>query len=92
MRDSQEKRTEKVTIQEEKRRLRLIEREKKHGDGKGKVDCITLSNISYLYNLPRCYSSSFCMLAEQAFTSTSSFTVPYHLSEQNSNYKGFCNA
>lgn len=62
MRDSQKKKKEKrkVTIQEEKRTQRLIEREKKLGDRKGKVDCIALSNnISHLYYRPRCYSLVF---------------------------------
>lgn len=56
-------------------------RKKKHRDRKGKVDCITLSNnISHLDYLARCFSLSRCVFAEQAFTSTSSFTQQYHLS------------
>lgn len=91
MRDSRKKRKEKVTIQEEKRRQRLIEEKKT--DRKGKVDCIALSNkISHLYYLPRCSSLSLCVLAEQAFASTSSSSLQHRLSAQNSSCKAFCNA
>lgn len=91
IRDSHKKEKEKVTIQEEKRRQRLRKREKKT-DRKGEVDCKALSkNISHHHHRPRCYSVSLCMLAEQAFTSTSSFALQYHLSEWDSKFKDIWN-
>lgn len=90
IRDSHKK--EKVTIQEEKRRQRLRKREKKNRDRKGEVDCKALSkNISHHHHQPRCYSVLLCMLAEQAFTSTSSFALQYHLSEWDSKFKDIWN-
>lgn len=90
IRDSHKK--EKVTIQEEKRRQRLRKREKKNRDRKGEVDCKALSkNISHHHHRPRCYSVLLCMLAEQAFTSTSSFALQYHLSEWHSKFKDIWN-